>query len=250
MLPMIERLQRFSQLDRADLDALKRLPHRIRETSAHEEIIATGQKLDRVFIVESGWLIRSRLLDDGRRQILNFMLPGDCFDLQCLVRARADHTVTSATLARLRMISASEFLDCVRDNANLATAFWWAAVQEESILREQIVRLGRRTARERIAHMMLELIRRRRLATAGTANDELLKLPVTREMIADALGLSEVHVSRTTSFLRQAGLLDVSNGTAKVLDLKGLMRLADFDETYLHVDEKFRLPGREHAESA
>ena len=228
---MLKKLRSYADVGSDDADWFVSLPHRILKVEARREIVRAGDIVSNVFIVESGWAIRFRLLDDGRRQIVNFMLPGDCFDLQAVMHAAADHAVASVTPMRLRVTTSHRFLEAVGSNARMAAAFWWSAIQEESILREQIVRIGRRTARERIAHLMLEL--HRRLTLAGVARDETMSLPITRDMIADALGLSPIHVSRTLSRLRAEGLLDATRNRACILDREGLAEAADFDPAYL-----------------
>ena len=229
---MIKRLQSYGDIAHDDVKWFLTVPHRVVDVDPRCDIVRTGEPARDMFIVETGWALRYRLLDDGRRQIVNFMLPGDCFDLQAIVHAKADHSVTSVTPMRLRSTSSQRFLDALRGNGRMAAAFWWAAVQEESILREQIVRIGRRTARERIAHLMLEL--HRRLTIAGATRDESMVLPVTRDIIADALGLTPIHVSRTLTGLRAEGLLDAQGRQMHLLDRAGLAEVASFNPAYLH----------------
>jgi CRP-like cAMP-binding protein len=234
------RLRHYSDVADGELLALQDLPHQVAQRGPGQTIVTLGEKLNSVFVLEDGWAMRHRMLSDGRRQIVNFMLPGDCFDLQSLVRAQADHFVTSITAVRLRVTGAAQFLAALRTSASLASAFWWAAVQEESVLREQIVRIGRRSARERVAHLILEL--HRRLTQAGLGAADAVELPLTREVMADALGLSPVHISRTLSFLRDRKLLSTNGRKIELLDPAGLARLAQFNDNYLHLDQMPRLP--------
>ncbi|GGB62262.1 Crp/Fnr family transcriptional regulator [Henriciella pelagia] len=212
---------------------IKELDQRTETFEAGEDLIVAGQDANEIFILQTGWALRYRLLEDGRRQIVNFMLPGDVFDLQSLADLQADHTVTAITDCDVTVIPARPFVRMLRDSTRIAAAFWWAAVQEESILREQIVRIGRRSARERIGHMLLELHRRYAGAT-GEETDELV-MPVTRADIADALGLTPVHVSRTMSAMRRSGLIAEERGSIKLLDRARLARLSHFDTDYLHL---------------
>ena len=198
-----------------------------------EDIIQLGQKVQHVFILTEGWAIRYRALEDGRRQIVNFMLPGDIFDLQVLAGVEADHSITAITKVTVQRTCAEDFIKALRNSGEMASAFWWAAVQEESILREQIVRVGRRTARERIGHLLLELQRRYQAALGAESNH--LPLPLTRTDLADALGLTPVHVSRTMSALRQANLIREVRGSITILDPGKLARMSHFDMDYLHM---------------
>lgn len=233
MKALIARLAGYSQVDEREFAALKDAGVEHVRKPRGAGIVATGEEVLHVFVISKGWALRYRTLKDGRRQIVNVMLPGDCFDLLAVIKAKADHSVEALTNVELLRLGSSEFLDAIRSNSQLATAFWWAAVQEESILREQIVRLGRRTGRERLAHFLLEL--RRRLLHAGQDVGDTLNLPMSRDVLADLLGLSSVHVSRSVTALRDAGLIRTSNGSIQLLDIEGLTEVAQFDPSYLHI---------------
>ena len=178
------------------------------------------------------------MLDDGRRQILNFMLPGDCFDLMSLNKARSDHSVSAASNVTLRRIRADDFLQMISHKPQLATSFWWTAIQEEAILREQIIRVGRRSARERVGHLILEL--NRRISAITGEIDNHLNLPVPQAYMADALGLSVVHISRTLSRLKSDGLIKTGNEGIQILDREKLAEICDFNSRYLRL-EKLRI---------
>ena len=200
---------------------------------AGEDIVRVGEIAETLFIVNKGWAVRHRTLEDGRRQIVNFMLPGDIFDLQALACLEADHTVTSVTDVSILVIDTGEFVQLLRTSGDISSSFWWAAVQEESILREQIVRLGRRSAKERIGHLLLEL--QRRMNGAMGTNHSQLPLPLTRVDLADALGLTPVHVSRTMSAMRHSGLIEETRGVILIDDRERLARLCHFNTDYLHL---------------
>ncbi|MGE3303811.1 MAG: Crp/Fnr family transcriptional regulator [Hyphomonadaceae bacterium] len=219
-----------------DISALLKLAHRIVVKQPGQIIVPAGERLREVFVVEKGWAIRYRILDDGGRQIVNFMLPGDCFDLQAIVGAQADHHVSALTQVTLRTVAAPHFLAAMQTNAQLATAFWWSAVQEESTLREHIVRIGRRTSRQRCAHLLMEL--HRRLTMAGVPVEEREVLPLTRDVMADTLGLSAVHVSRSIAYLRGRKLIDTTRGAIRIRDAAGLAEVGEFNARYLHVDDR------------
>ena len=228
------RLAQYAQLGEDAWSLFYELDQQEEVYRAGEDLIQAGEETNRVFILQSGWAIRYRLLEDGRRQIVNFMLPGDVFDLQALADLEADHSVTAITDCHVAVIASRPFIEMLQQSARLASAFWWSAVQEESILREQIVRIGRRSARERIGHMLLEL-HRRYVGATGEDVDQLT-MPLTRADIADALGLTPVHVSRTMSAMRRSGLIaEDRGGEVTLLDRERLMRLSFFDIDYLHL---------------
>jgi CRP-like cAMP-binding protein len=236
MKALIARIAGYSEIDDKDFAPLAQAKvERVRHARG-ATIIAAGEDPSHVFVVSKGWALRYRTLSDGRRQIVNVMLPGDCFDLQALIATKADHSVEALTNVELVRLKSEDFLGAIKTNVNLATAFWWAAVQEESILREQIVRLGRRSGRERLAHILLEL--RRRLLHAGQEVGDTLTLPMSREVLADLLGLSSVHVSRSVAALREAGLIRTSNGSIQLTDIDGLAQVAQFDPSYLHMSRQ------------
>jgi CRP-like cAMP-binding protein len=240
MNALIARLMHHVALVDSDYSALLRLAHRVVAKQPGQAIVTAGERLNDVFFVEEGWAIRYRVLDDGRRQIVNFMTPGDSFDMQAIVSAQCDHHVSALTNVRLRVVPSSQFLAAVRANPALATAFWWAAVQEESILREHIVRIGRRTARQRCAHLFVELHRRMRMA--GAPPVECMTLPLTRDVMADSLGLSAVHVSRSIASLRSRKLIETNRGAIRLLNIEGLAELGEFNARYLHLQDRTVLP--------
>lgn len=236
------RIAQYVAADTADriTDVLCGLDMESRSAAAGSELIRAGTSADRVFILEEGWAVRYRLLEDGRRQIVNFMLPGDLFDLQALGDLEADHFVTALCEARLTCIGASPFLTALQGSGELAAAFWWASVQEESILREQIVRVGRLSARERIGHLLLELRRRLGASMGGVA--ETMALPLTRTDLADILGLTPVHVTRTVSKMKREGLISEECRAISIADPDRLARISHFDDDYLHA-RRMTVPG-------
>ena len=231
---LTRRVRHYVDIDTDSFKELSSLSYQLKTYRTGETIIELGQKVDHVFVVEQGWAIRFRRLADGRRQILNFMLPGDCFDMMAVVGTDSDHSVAAATKLTLRQVSARDFLDAIGKNSSLATAFWWSVVQEEAILREQIVRIGRRSARERVAHMLLEL--NRRVAAVEGHLSDVVDLPFPQALLGDALGLSVVHISRTLSWLRSEGMIGSSVDGIEIRDRERLVKLADFNTDYLHLD--------------
>jgi CRP-like cAMP-binding protein len=199
-----------------------------------EAVVRRGDKPTNAFVVCEGWASRSINLGDGRTQVVNFMLPGDLFDLQVFVGQKADHTVTALTELEIAAVSQEKVLELFRSGSPLGPGIWWATVQEEAILREQIVRNGRRSARERVAHLLLEL--HARLAIIGKAEPESFSMPIGQMHVADALGLSYVHVSRVFSYLEKADLISRTRSEVTIKDRAALEDLADFSSLYLHLD--------------
>ena len=234
MITLRNRVGHYVELEQENFSAIESLPHRIETHRPGEEIVSIGNTIDYVFVIESGWAIRYRILDDGRRQILNFMLPGACFDMMSMAYAKADHAVSAATEVTLRRIKSADFLRAVSGRPSLATAFWWVAIQEEAILREQIIRIGRRTAKERVAHLLLEL--NRRIAAVEGKLTDFIDLPFPQALFADALGLSVVHVSRTLTKLKAEGMISTSSDGIQILERDKMAEMCDFDSRYLHLE--------------
>ncbi|HAQ36823.1 MAG: hypothetical protein CMF74_04580 [Maricaulis sp.] len=232
----LARLQNYVTLPGPTRAAMSSVRHVLRQMPRGKSIINEGEVLKRVHVIQKGWAIRKRILEDGRRQILNFLMPGDIFDLQAMIDSRSDHAIETITLCEVRSIPTQEFLALVSEHPALASALWWSTVQEEGILREHIVRVGRRNAIERISHLLIELRRRLILSESADA-DESVSLPLSRQLIADAVGLSPVHVSRTISSMRRMGLVS-ANGHLRVLDWDSLASIAGYDDQYLHLDAR------------
>lgn len=235
MKPLMNRVSHYVDIGQDSFGGLSALPHRIETRRPGEEIIAVGQTVDFVFVVETGWAIRYRLLDDGRRQILNFMLPGACFDMMSMASAKSDHAVSAATEVTLRRIKSKDFLNAISKTPRLASAFWWVAIQEEAILREQIIRIGRRNAKERVAHLLLEL--NRRIAAVEGQQRDFIDLPFPQALLADSLGLSVVHVSRTLTKLKAEGYIKSIAEGIEITDREGMSEMCDFDTRYLHLQK-------------
>ena len=232
MQHFVRRISQYVSTASAVGDHISGLGAKTMEADAREHIIETGEPTRSIYILQKGWAVRYRSVEDGCRQILNFMLPGDIFDLQALADLKADHDVATVTQCKFLVIDSHAFLRSLRQNGEVATAFWWAAVQEESILREQLLRVGRLHARERIGHLLLEL--RCRMAVCDGHMSEAFDFPISRVDIADALGLTPVHVSRCMRSLRERQLVEESGGRMKILDARRLAEQSYFSPDYLH----------------
>lgn len=231
---LLRRISFYADLDDRDKAEVLALQGHEKRFDRNSEIIDAGQELDSVLIVKDGWAIRYKTLDDGRRQVLNVLLPGDMFDLQVLVAAEADHSVLAVTDLDTLSIAPSTFRNILTESGKLTLAFWWMQVQEEAFLREQIVRNGQQTARERIGHFLLELHRRVQIAQKGTRDG--FRLPLTQTVIADALGLTPIHTNRVLRQLERDNLIQREKGWVVFKDADRLAEISDFDPSYFHLD--------------
>ena len=231
---LIARLQYYSDLGDGEREALARLGGKVRSFAANSEIITAGQAMDAVLVMREGWAARFKTLEDGRRQILNILLPGDIFDLQVLVAAEADHSVVTVTAGSLYAMSPGAVRAMLAGSGALTMAFWWTQVQEEAFLREQIIRNGRQSAQERIAHLLLELHRRAQIVNQAGA--DTLRLPLTQTQIADTLGLTPIHTNRVLRRLVRAGYIETNRQWIRFLEPDALAQMCDFDPSYFHLD--------------
>lgn len=234
MMSLYKRLSHYSELGEQDFAPLKSIRMRRQSAFRGENIVVVGEFPRNAFVVEEGWAIRYQMLDDGRRQILNVLMPGDMFDLQVFIAAELDHSVMAVTDMELSVASPAEILSALRDSRSLGLALWWAAVQEEAILRQQIVRNGRQSAKERVIHFLLELHRRARIVAEGDMTG--FHLPLTQTIIGDALGLSHIHVNRVLRHLIVEGYIKRDKSWIELVKREKLVAICDFDPSYLHLD--------------
>jgi CRP-like cAMP-binding protein len=235
--PLIRKLETVGTLPDVDKRALVDVCDDVREFSAKRDIIREGARPDFVHLVLEGWAARYKLVPSGRRQITAFLVPGDFCDLHITVLQQMDHSITSITPTKIACIPAKVMKELPETHPSLTRALWWSTLVDEAVLREWLVSAGRRNAYEAVAHILCEL--HARLKRVGLVEGHHFELPVTQEELADALGLTAVHVNRMLQRLRMEGLVQLEKGRLAVLDSLGLCKVAGFDPSYLH-PEKLR----------
>jgi CRP-like cAMP-binding protein len=231
--PLLRKLGRYARLSAAERQAITSLLRRETVFPADTDLVRQGQMLTKAAIIREGWAIRYRTLRDGRRQIMNFLLPGDMFDLCAFLLTASDHSIATLTPCKVSFVPVSSVTDLFRRWPRVGAALWKSALQEEAMLRERILSLGRRSARERAAHLLYELWVR--LGIVGLRNGGDFDLPLTQVDLADALGLTSVHVSRTLRYLRQQGLIALSNRHVTILRPREEGRYGEFGRDHLHL---------------
>ena len=183
---------------------------------------------EEVFTVYDGWAFTYKLLPDGRRQILDFLLPGSFIGLHMLWFKAMPHSVQSLTPVSLCVFDKEKFRDLLRRKPEYEWELLKYSASCQAHSDERLSDLGRRTAKERIARLVLEL--HDQFAGRGMVDRGSFPFHVRQEHIADALGLTKVHVSRTLQGLGHDGLFEVNGRTANILDLRGLRELTGFTE--------------------
>lgn len=226
------RLSGYAPLDDADVGLLAKACRNVRDVPAGHHLIMEGDKPDPVFVILEGWACGYKILPDGGRQILAFMLPGDFCDIHIAVLRAFDHSIVTITAAKVATLPRAQMEALVEAGPTISRAFWWSQLVDQSVLRAWIVSMGRRTAKERVAHLMCELYIRMR--NIGLATDDRCEMPLTQIVIADAVGLTPVHVNRVLKSLRLEKVMELSSGSLTISDPVRLAEIAGFDENYLH----------------
>ena len=228
----IAKLSAASKLSDEEQQAFADLCQDARIVPAKRDLISDGDKPDHFHIVLDGWLARYKVLDDGSRQITAFLLPGDIGDLHGTILNRMDHGIVALTRAQIAHVPHQVMQDLPINRPDMGRALWRATLIDEAILRSWIVNIGRRCAEKRIAHLFCEL--HARLSLVGLVQDHRFTLPLTQEVIGDALGLTAVHVNRTLQVLRERGVIVFERGTLKIEDVGLLAKIGGFRADYLH----------------
>lgn len=232
--PLARKLGAFVALSDEDLATLDQFHQRRRSFTAGVDLVHQGQANQSVYILAKGWVCSYKILPNGARQIVDFQVPGDFLGLRSVLFRTADHNIEPVTSVEASEVIIADLLDAFARTPRLATAVLWAASRDEAMVVEHLVGIGRRNALERTAHYLLEFGARLKLVGLSTKNG--YDCPLSQYMLADALGLSAVHVNRVLRQLREKGLLTFQKGHVTFDDFDGLVALADFDKTYLDHD--------------
>lgn len=238
---LLRKLETFVRLPEEDRAALDKVWQGSRRSAAAEhDIVREGDPPRCIRVMAKGWACRYKLLADGRRQIIGIVLPGDVFDLNIYMLKCMDHSVRALTPVQYFVLTPFEFDRVMLGRTRVMRALWCEALTNAAIQREWIVNLGQRSALERFAHLLCELYVR--LQVIGMAADHICDFPVTQMELADTLGLTAVHVSRTLKELRTRGLIRLRGQRLEMLDIHELCRIAMFDANYLHLEQDEEIP--------
>lgn len=228
---LVRKLTAFSKLAPQELKCLADLQSQPRKIGRQTELVHEGQSGHSAFILQDGWAYCYKLLRNGRRQVINFPLSGDFMGLRSVLLRTSDHSFATLTEATVSEVSGARMLEAFHELPRLGIAILWAASRDEAMVVEHLVDIGRRDALERMAHLFLEL--GKRLQLIGYPAEAGFECPLTQEILADALGLSIVHVNRTLRQLREREIITLKSGTVVIHDLERLGEVAEFDNHYL-----------------
>ncbi|WP_229729125.1 Crp/Fnr family transcriptional regulator [Agaricicola taiwanensis] len=207
------------------INSLKRDHIRV---AAGTDIIHPGQEDAEVYTLFAGWAFRYQELPDGRRQILNFLLPGDLIGLQSSLLDPAEHGVEALTAVELCVHPRNRLLQVFGDMPKLAYELTWLGAREQSIVDDNLTTVGQRGAAERVAAFIYTLYRRADVLGLVTKNSFLF--PVNQTHIGDALGMSLVHTNKTIARLKRLGFFSIPNGSIVIHDPEGLARFAQYEQ--------------------
>ena len=240
--PFVEKLRGFAALSDTEVALLTDVCRHGRKYPAGQDLIREGDTPGFVFVVLEGWAMRYKILPDGTRQIISFLMPGDFCDMHVAVLTEMDHSIGTLTPATIVTLSPEQIGNLTASGPNLYKAFWWTQLVDEGVLRATIVSMGRRSSLERVAHLLCELsLRMRNIGLASTDHHEM---PFSQVVLADAVGLTPVHVNRVVSELRRRGALETAPATLIIASLSRMAEIAGFDANYLHRRHSQLNPGR------
>ena len=228
----IEKLNGFAPLQRAEIAALAAATSVPKPYAAKHDLIREGDRPGPVFVMLEGWACRYKILPNGSRQILAYLMPGDSCDLHIGLLAEMDHSIQTLTPALVATIERGEMDDLMERHRGIAKAMYVGQLIDEGTMRAWITSMGRRASIERVAHLMCELYLRAR--NIGLTLEPKLALPLSQMMLADSLGMTPVHLNRVMKELRASGAMTLTRGSLVIEDPDRLIRIAGFDENYLH----------------
>jgi len=228
----IDKLHGFSPLSGEETAALSEATSLPRKVPARTDLIREGDRPGPVFVILEGWACRYKILPNGTRQVLAFLMPGDSCDLHAGLLAEMDHSIQAITPALVATIERVEMDRIMDGHRGVAKAMYMGQLIDEGTMRAWITSMGRRTSIERAAHLMCELYLRAR--NIGLISGLELALPLSQLLLADALGMTPVHLNRVLKMLRESGAMTIARGRLHIVDPDKLVRIAGFDDNYLH----------------
>ena len=233
---LLKKLEIFASLSEAERTMFGTLSKDVRTVAARRNIIRDGERPEHLHLIVEGWAARYKLLADGSRQIVAFLIPGDFCDLHVMLLGKMDHGIQALTECRVAYLPSADVAQMTAGQNGLTRALWLSTLVDEAVLRSWIINNGRREAYGRVAHLLCEL--HLRMTIVGLVERNHFDLPLTQEDLADAAGLTPVHTNRVLQRLRKAGLIELGGRALTVLDVDAIRRAAGFDPSYLHIERR------------
>ena len=231
--PLYSKLARSLVLSEAEAEAVRAVPVESVPIKAHQAIAREGDKPSRSSLVLDGMVCTSKVIAGGKRQIMAFHIRGDGPDLHSLHLHLLDSDIWAISECRLAFMLHKDLRALNREHPRLGEVLWRTSLVDASIYREWMVNVGQREALERMAHLFCETMLRSE--DAGLGQNGTCPMPVTQADLAEATGLSQVHVNRTLQALRGQNLISFAKGVLTIHNWDRLAALADFRADYLHL---------------
>lgn len=231
---MVRRLERRAPLSEQDRDALLSLPHNLRSVGPGGHIVRDGDVPEHCSLLLSGFAYRYKITGEGARQIISIHMANEILDLQNSFLEVADHGVQTLTEVEVATIPLPALRALILNRPAIGQALWIDTLIDASIFREWVVNVGRRDSRARVAHLLCEFSLR--MQAAGLSQGHRYELPMTQEQLADAVGLTSVHVNRVLKQLGEDRLISRDRRAITIEDWERLRDVGDFNERYLHHD--------------
>ena len=242
LTPMLRKLRLWAPLDAADELALLALPHSIVPIEKQQALITEGDAVAHCWVILSGYCVRYKIVGDGGRQILSIHMKGDLVDLQNALLGVADHGVQALTQCKMAKIPIEAIRELSNIRPTIKDALWYDTLVDGSIHREWVANVGRRDGQTRIAHLLCEFALKLEAVSLGEQLD--YELPMTQDQLADATGMTPVHVNRVLKALERDGLIERATARfVRIGDWKKLAAAGDFNRDYLHLDAVKRRTG-------
>jgi CRP-like cAMP-binding protein len=234
----LEKLRIRDALSAEEETVLREAVVEVREVPAAKVVVRAGTTMHHSTLLFEGLSCRFKDLVDGQRQIMELHVPGDFLDLHSFLLKQLDHSVGSITAVRIGIVPHDRLRSISEDYPHLTRMLWFSTLLDSAVHREKILSIGRRDALARIAHLLCELYVR--LEVVGLASDHRYKLAITQSDLADASGLTSVHVNRMLKALRDDELLTFRGNEVVIHNWPELTRRAEWDPSYLHLDNQPR----------
>ncbi|KQP50831.1 Crp/Fnr family transcriptional regulator [Methylobacterium sp. Leaf399] len=236
LLPLIRKLESLTTLSDEERAAIESLPVKVQALRAQWDIVRDGDASSHCCLILEGWLCRYKIISEGKRQIFSFHIAGDIPDLQSLHIPVMDHNLATLTAATVAFIPHAAMHDLTTRFPSIAAKFWRDTLVDAAIFREWLVCMGRRSAFDHLAHLFCELYFKQE--AIGLADDYCCPLPITQVDLADATGLSNVHVNRVLMTMRGMGMITLRSNTLIIKAWDELLQAAEFDASYLHLRKR------------
>jgi len=232
--PFIRKLEHGAPLTDADRKVLEAVCEQSRLIPARTDLIEEGDEPRYVHLVMEGFACRYKVLEDGKRQIVAFFVPGDLCDLHVHILGEMDHSIATVVDSLMVLIDPPT-IEALTSNPRINRALWWATLVDEGTLREWLVNMGQRRADQQMGHIFCELLLR--LQAVGCADSDSFTLPLTQQGLADTMGITVVHVNRVLKHLRRERLVEMNGREVNILDVERLRDFSGFDPNYLHLHQ-------------